>query len=66
MFTQNPVITFHYDFAHSLRLVIPYKKKNKKKKNKPKQIAKKKLKLKENSFNEKFEYVTNIFYSKFN
>ena len=39
MFTQNPVITFHYDFAHSLRLVIPYKKK--KTKNKPKQIAKK-------------------------
>ena len=41
MFTQNPVITFHYDFAHSLRLVIPYKKKQKTK-NKPKQIAKKK------------------------
>ena len=28
MFTQNPVITFHYDFAYSLRLVIPYQKKN--------------------------------------
>ena len=53
MFTQNPVITFHYDFAYSLRLVIPYQKKTT-------------LNLKENSFNEKPNSVTNLFYSKFN
>ena len=34
MFTQNPVITFHYDFAYSLRLVIPHQKKKKKNLNK--------------------------------
>ena len=39
MFTQNPVITFHNDFAYSLRLVIPYQKKKKEKKHK--QIVKK-------------------------
>ena len=32
MFTQNPVITFHYDLAYSLRLVIPYQKEKKRKK----------------------------------
>ena len=66
MFTQNPVITFHNDFACSLRLVIPYPKKRKEKK--PKQIVKKKktiLNLKENSFNEKPDSVINLFFSCF-
>ena len=65
MFTQNPVITFHYDFAYSLHLVIPYQKKII---IKNKQIVKKEkntiLNLKENSFNEKPDSVTNLFYSK--
>ena len=30
MFKQNPVITFHNDFAYSARLEIPYQKKRKK------------------------------------
>ena len=30
MFKQNPVITFHNDFAYSARLVVPTKKKKKK------------------------------------
>lgn len=34
MFKQNPVITFHNDFAYSARLVIPYQKKKKKNLNK--------------------------------
>lgn len=64
MFKQNPVITFHNDFAYSARLEIPYQKKKEKK---PKQIVKRKtiLNLKENSFNEQPDSVTNLFFSCF-